>query len=263
MSRPFCPPTEHLDQIHQLWDDLPEFGAAHSGEAVVHLLSIVADAVDAQNAYWFGAVRLTTVTADPLCGWRPRGIQYLKPLLNDEVFTRDRIRSLDRGGVDESTAAQARLSGTFRANRLCDLVSPEWFAGALYKGYIDRGVHDSLVVAAPVSTMAEAYYGFLRTRADDPFTEAQRDLASYALRPLKWFHRQVLLAHGLHVARTPLSPIERKVLGLLLTDRTEKAMAVELGVSPSSIHTYVRDVLRKFGVSGRKGLIALWLGRQS
>ena len=34
-------------------------------------------------------------------------------------------------------------------------------------------------------------------------------------------------------------------------------------VAPSSLHTYVRDVVRKFGVSGRKGLTALWLGRQT
>jgi len=50
-------------------------------------------------------------------------------LPNDDVFTRDRIKSLDRGGVDEATLAQARLAGRYRANRLCDLVSPEWFEG--------------------------------------------------------------------------------------------------------------------------------------
>ena len=96
-----------------------------------------------------------------------------------------------------------------------------------------------------------------------PFTEADRETALYAMRGLTWFHRQVLLAHGLLVARSPLTPIERRVLAMLLTDQSEKLITSTLGVSPSSLHTYVRDVLRKFGVSGRKGLTALWLGRQS
>ena len=219
--------------------------------------------IDAQNAYWLGAVRMSDDDRDPLFGWRPQRIQYLRPLLNDEKFTEQRIRQLKRGVVDELTVAHSRLAGTFRANRMRDLVSAGWFDSDTYKGYVARGVYDSLVVVAPVSPVAEAYYGFLRMRPNDPFTEEQRDLAFYAMRGLTWFHRQVLLAHGLLVADSPLAPIERRVLALLLTDRSEKLIAADLGLSPSSLHTYVRDILRKFGVSGRNGLIALWLGRQS
>lgn len=249
--------------IHCLWDEIASYEAAQTDVALTHLLNRVAGMLNAQNAYWFGAVRVADAESDPLLGWRPRGIRYLTPLPDDSTFTKDRIRSLDRGGVDEATVAHARLSGTYRACRLRDLVSEEWFLGDTYKGYLGRGVHDSLVVGAPVSPLAEGYYGFLRMRPDDPFTEHERDLAFYAMRGLTWFHRQVLLSQGLLIARKPLTPIERKVLAKLLTDQSEKLIAQELGVSPSSLHTYVRDVLKKFGVSGRKGLTALWLGRQS
>ena len=260
---PPTPDAELPERIHCLWDELAAFEAAQIDGALLHLLSTVAGIVGAQNAYWFGAVRMADSGSDPLLGWRPRGIRYLNPLPDDATFTRERIRSIDRGAVDESTVAQARLAGTYRSNRLRDVVSPAWFKGETYQGYLGRGIHDSLVVGVPVSTMAEGYYGFLRMRADDPFTEAERDTALYAMRGLTWFHRQVMLAHGLLVARSPLSPIERRVLALLLTDQSEKLIASALGVSPSSVHTYVRDVFRKFGVSGRKGLIALWLGRQA
>lgn len=256
-------PQAQQDLVHGLWDDLARFDAARVNDALLHLLSAVADLVDAQNAYWFGAVRLPDAVCDPLHGWRPRCMQYLHPLPNDETFTRDRIRSLDRGAIDEATVAQARLAGKYRANRLRDLVSDDWFEGPAYKGYLARGVHDSLVIGVPVSAAAEGYYGFLRMRPDEPFTEMQRDLAWYALRPLTRFHRQVLLAHGLLIASAALSPTERRVLSLLLTDDSEKQMAAALGIAPSSIHTYVRGVLRKFGVSGRKGLVSLWLGHQS
>jgi DNA-binding HTH domain-containing proteins len=251
------------ERIHTLWDELAAFGAARIDDALLHLLGTVADLVGAENAYWLGAVAMADAEDDPLLGWRPRGIRYLTPLPDDTTFTRDRIRSIDRGALDESTVAQARLAGRYRANRLCDLVSADWFESETYQGYLGRGVHDSLSVVAPVSTMAEGYYGFLRMRAGDPFTEADRDIALYAMRGLTWFHRQMLLAHGLLVARSPLSPLERRVLALLLTDQSEKCIASSLGVSAASLHTYVRDVLRKFGVSGRKGLVGLWLGRQT
>jgi len=239
------------------------FEAAQSEAALMHLLSTVAEMVGAENAYWMGAMRMTDGKRDPLGGWRPRLIRYLRPLPNDERFSQQRIRSIQRGAVDEATAAQARLAGTFRACRLADLVSENWFKSETYQGYLGRGVHDSLTVGVPVNATAEAYYGFLRMRADDPFTEAQRDTAFHALRGLTWFHRQVLLAHGLAGASSPLSPQERRLLALLLTDRPEKVIAAELGITPATAHTYVRGVLRKFGVSGRNGLIALWLGRQS
>jgi DNA-binding CsgD family transcriptional regulator len=253
--------AEPREDVHRLWDELATFEAAQTNEALVHLLTAVARLIDAENAYWFCAVRLAESATDPLFGWRPRSIQYLNPLPNDTAFTRDRVRSLDRGGFDEATVAQARLAGTYRANRLCDLVSPDWFKSDVYQGYVGRGVHDSLVVGVPVTNMAEGYYGFLRMRPDQPFTEPERDIAYYAMRGLAWFHRRVLLAHGSLISRAPLTPIERRVLALLLTDKSEKAMAVALGLSPSSLHTYVSDVFRKFGVSGRKGIAAVWLGR--
>jgi DNA-binding CsgD family transcriptional regulator len=262
--RGVAPPDARVqERIHNLWDELAAFEAAESETALMHLLSAVAEMVDAQKAYWMGAVRMTDGKRDPLFGWRPRRIQYLRSLPIDEKFSQQRIREINRGVVDELSVAHGRLAGTFRANRMCDLVSPKWFKGDTYKGYVAREVHDSLVVVAPVGPAAETYYGFLRMRREDPFTEEQRDIAFYAMRGLTWFHRQVLLANGLLVASSPLSPMERRVLALLLTDRPEKLIAPELGVSTSSLHTYVRDVLRKFGVSGRNGLVALWLGRQS
>lgn len=261
-ERPLC--EAHLERIHTLWDELAGFGAADTAAALNHLLDRIASLIDAQNAYWLGAVRMTEDAGDPLLGWRPRAVHYLRPRAADEAFSRQQIRSMARGDFDESTAAQARMAGVFRAHRVFELVTPAWFESDIYRfGYVELGVHDALIIGAPVNTMAEAYYGFQRTRPDDPFTVTQRDIAAAALRGLTWFHRQVLLAHGLLVAREPLSPVERRVLALLLTERSQKLIATDLGVSPATAHTYVRSVFRKLGVSGRVGLTALWLGRQA
>jgi DNA-binding CsgD family transcriptional regulator len=250
--------------IHGLWDDLAAYEAGKSDMAVQHLLATVAGLVDAQNAYWTGVVRPADDDRDPLLGWVPRAVRYLRPFPHDDAVARGRLRPrCPRGGIDEPTLAHVRLAGSYRARRLRDMVSPEWFDSDTYAGYVGQGVHDLLVVGVPVSKTAEAYYGFLRMRKDDPFTEAQRDTALYAMRGLTWFHRKVLLAEGLLATRAPLSPMERRVLALLLTEHSEKVIAANLEVAPATLHTYVRDVFRKFDVSGRNGLTALWLGRQA
>jgi hypothetical protein len=208
ITRSVAPPAldaEVQERIHTLWDELAAFEAAQSDVALLHLLRTVAGFVGAQNAYWFGTVRMTDSAIDPLLGWRPRAIRYLNPLPGDFTFTRERIRSIDRGAIDESTMADVRLAGTYRVNRLCDLVPADWFRSETYKGYLSRGVHDSLTVGVPVSERAEGHYGFLRMRAGDSFAEADRAVARYAMRGLTWFHRQVLLANGVLVGVSPRS----------------------------------------------------------
>jgi DNA-binding CsgD family transcriptional regulator len=93
------------------------------------------------------------------------------------------------------------------------------------------------------------------------FAPYDRDLLAYALRPLKWFHRRVMLHHGLLIARAPLTPMERRLVSLLLTERVEKEIAYELALTLATTHTYISGLFRKFGVSGRSGLTALWLGK--
>lgn len=60
-------------------------------------------------------------------------------------------------------------------------------------------------------------------------------------------------------APTPLSPQERRVLELLLTDAPEREIAASMGLAESTIHSYIASIFRKFGVRGRKGLMSLWL----
>ena len=56
-----------------------------------------------------------------------------------------------------------------------------------------------------------------------------------------------------------LSPRERQVLRLLLTDLSEKEIAYQLGLGWRTTHGYTVSILRKFDVKGRIGLMALWL----
>jgi DNA-binding NarL/FixJ family response regulator len=114
-----------------------------------------------------------------------------------------------------------------------------------------------------VNEDAESWFGIFRAPDTPPFTEAERDIVAYALRGIKWFHRQLMLSHGLLLAATPLTSAERRVLHLLLTGLSEKLIAVELERSFHTTHECVTAIFRKFGVNNRAGLMSLWLGQPS
>lgn len=251
-----------VDRVHQLWDDLADFEASRVDEALRHGLTELAALVDAQNAFWMGVVRLAPGrTLDPVAGWRPRAIVYLHPTEPDLRFYARARRDVDAGQVDESTVANIRGAGLFRANMLRDLVSRSWFKTPFYDlAYRALHVVDAIFVFCPINRDAESCFGFHRKEGHARFTRGERDRLAYALRGIKWFHRQVMLSQGLLIAGTPLARTEQRVLRLLLTPRSEKEIAHRLGLTPRTTHAYITEIFRKFNVSGRAGLTALWLG---
>jgi DNA-binding CsgD family transcriptional regulator len=254
-------PADLLEPIHGLWDRLADFDAAATDAALRLLLAETARLIAAQNAFWIGAVRLPADEQDSHQGWRPRVIQYLRRSPRDTRYAREAIREIARGGLpNRESAANAREAGRFRARRLGELeLSPRDLAFCRGE-HRKRGIHDVVWVAVPLSDDAESYYGFHRKTPRRRFTAREVRTAAYAMRGIRWFHRRLMLSHGLLVARAPLAPAERAVAALLLTPRSEKEIAAALDLTPATTHKYVTDVLRKFGVSGRAGLTALWLG---
>jgi DNA-binding CsgD family transcriptional regulator len=255
-------PGTAVTRLHLLWDEIADFGAHATDAALGHALKVLSQLVGAQNAFWLGAVRLGT-DADPLAGWRIRGIRRMVATPEDEhVFKLSRQR-LDHDTTDEVTRAQVREAGCFRATLLRELASPAFFSTPDYDVlYRARNISDAIFVACPLNEDAESYYGWYRIGdARGAFSPGDRDLLAYALRALKWFHRRVMLHHGLLIANAPLTPMERRLVSLLLTERLEKEIANDLDLTPATTHTYISALFRKFGVSGRAGLTALWLGK--
>ena len=185
-----------------------------------------------------------------------------EPRPEDEVYKLSRTR-LDSGTTDAVTLAQVREAGAFRARLLTELAPPGFVDTADFDVlYRARNISDAIYVVIPANEDAESYFGWYRLGAPaSPFTAADRDVLAYALRSLKWFQRRVMLHHGLLIAKTPLTPMQRRLASLLLTERVEKEIAHELGITLATTHTYITDLFRKFGVSGRSGLTALWLGK--
>jgi DNA-binding CsgD family transcriptional regulator len=252
-----------MNSIHDLWDELADFDASRSDEALAHLMGGLCSLAGARNVTWMGAVRLdTSFPDDPAKGWRPRVVNFLHATQPLDAAVREQTEKLELGNVDENIIRNLDGAGTFRANRLRDLVGPEWFESHYYRTYY-RGVghEDAVWVAFPVNKDIESWFGIFRAPDQSPFTESERDEIASVLRGLKWFHRQLMLSHGLLVAVTPLTPAERRVLHLLLTGLSEKLIADQLERSYHTTHEWITSIYRKFGVKNRATLMALWLGR--
>ncbi len=57
------------------------------------------------------------------------------------------------------------------------------------------------------------------------------------------------------------TPRERQTLDLLLTGASEKSVAAQLGISPHTVHDYVKIIYRRLGVTSRAELMAHAISR--
>lgn len=258
-------PTDlpELEHIYTLWDALADFDAAQIIEARRYLLSTICQMIGASNADWICAVRLSEARGqDPMFGWRPRSAFLLKECSHAAEAIREAFAEMEDGAPDVTTVRNAERAGAFRAFLLSELATPEWYAGPSYKRFyraIDR--RDSIWVGIPVTADAEIQVGFHRSFSQEPFRDEDRQIAAHALRGIRWFYRQQMLGEGVGMASEALTPTERQVLTGLLQGLTERQIADANGQSPHTTHDHVKRIFRKYGVSSRSALMALWLCR--
>ncbi len=249
------------DDIHRLWDELSDFDVGHTDAATRHLQERLCRMVGAWNSTWGGATRLAPSPGDPLQGWRVAVTRLLYPFeapAEDGPFKALQKRWNNRE-MDVSFLQPMQAIGQFRTYGHRRDLPPEWFDGPVYQMFSARyGTLDSLWVGFPINGDAESHFGFYARKV---FTDGDYALLAYALRGIKWFHRQVMLTSGPLVAQAPLTPTERKVLGLLLTKAAERVIAAELGLAVSTTHQHIVAIFRKYGVRSRAELMSLWLGR--
>jgi DNA-binding CsgD family transcriptional regulator len=250
-----------LEKVHRIWDEVSDFDTSRSEEAARYLLTTLCDLVGAWNATWAGAIRVGAGADDPLCGWRVAAMQALHPVgqHSDDGHFKEILRVWERREIDASFLLPMRGVGTFRTYAFRRDLTPDWFGSPFYDvHYGSVGTHDAAFVAFPMNGDCESHLGFYSRKT---FTDDEIALLAYAARGIKWFHRHLMLSHGLLMASAPLTPAERKVLQLLLTDASEKHIAHQAEIAVSTTHQHVVSIYRKFGVRSRAGLMSLWLNR--
>lgn len=257
---PAALPTSSRDRVHKLWDELADYGAAHSEQALMHALQGLGDLVRAQQAYWLCTVRMGG-PKDIFHGWRSAAIRYLHPGETAARRLADYRKFIESGMIDPAGLGFLQGAGRFRVVFLHELVEPAWYESQFYRTlYEPYGIQDIAFMVTPVGADVESCIGLHRMGPGKArFGPAERALLEYAGRAMKWFHRPIVLHNGLLFADEPLAPTERRVLAALLAGGSESAIAAELKLAVSTVHTYATRIFRKFNVKGRAGLTALWL----
>jgi hypothetical protein len=80
--------------------------------------------VEAQNACWFGSVRLDDTAGDPVVAGACRALSHPTQPLDEAA--RELAKNLDRWRGGQTTVANVAGAGTFRVNRLRS-VAESWF----------------------------------------------------------------------------------------------------------------------------------------
>lgn len=248
--------------IMRLWRDLSDFPASEPEEALAHCLSELARILGATNALWVGAVRDPKAPpSDRLLGWRPAARTQLHQSEKLERLAIEQLQYFRNNDPDPQTRAMVELAGTTRAYLRPEIVDDKTWKGSwLYTEMLRPvSVDDRLLGTHALDGKAESYIGVDRGPGDKQFGDRERDLLYLFLAGAPAFHQELMRSRGLVNAGASLSPRERDVLRLLLTDMNEPEIARALGLTSRTIHQYVVSISRKFRVKGRVGLMALWL----
>lgn len=256
---------ESTDDIHRLWDELADFGLSATHGACTHCMRTICNWIGAQSAFWAGIVRVAQPKMgirDLLSGWRIGAIDYLDPHRVTPQLKRAGLKDPETSEPGETSRAVIAGAGRFRVHSLgTGVVDMGSFQKTAHYDYFyrQRDIADRIWVAFPVNASAESVFCFDTVGNGRTFTENELQRAALALRGIKWFHRLLLLHHGLGIGATPLIPAERRVVPELLSGASEKMIARRLKLTPATVHQYATAIYRKYGVRGRNEFMSLWL----
>lgn len=152
-------------------------------------------------------------------------------------------------------------AGSFRVRLLRDLIDLSQYEQSEHfeRFHMPYGLTDRVYVVTPINKYAESCYVFEYAGGERRFDQESTTIAGIALRGTRWFQRRLILSHGLIRGDEPVTPMERQIVQLLLTDKSEKDIARVVDRAASTTHNYVTGVYRKFGVNNRAGLMSLWV----
>jgi DNA-binding HTH domain-containing proteins len=258
-------PHDQEAELHRIWDQLADYDATRTEEAQLFVMRELKRLIDADDAVWVGVVRLVSgqkAEHDPQLGWRSCAVVHLEWTDLKRQVVAAAMKAQDREGGVDSSVEMAKRAGVFRTLTLRELHDMRTFVRTEHYRtcFVPFNITDRIWCVFPVNEDCEIAYILDRFGDRPGFTERDKQVLSAALRPLKWFHRGTMLAHGVMLGDKRLTPRERSLCARLLGSQTEKEIAESLGLTLSTTRGYIKALYAKFGVQGRAGLMALWLG---
>lgn len=138
----------------------------------------------------------------------------------------------------------------------------EWYLSEHYNDYRRHGGTDDClysVATFPGGDLVQSI-ALHRPPGDRPFGDRERHI-------IHWLHHELMCLVGGPLVSPheddclKLSPRLRQTLQCLLEGDSEKQAALRLNISRSTVHDYVKQLYRRFGVHSRSELLALWMKR--
>lgn len=148
-----------------------------------------------------------------------------------------------------------------------DLIGDEeWYSSEFYKRFRVQAQQDATILATipavgedgePLNDNSAYSLCFCRSLESPPFTEEQRDFTLYLLKVLgPLIHRlwhQGPSSNSMLILDLPMRL--RRVVSCLMNGDTEKSAAARLGLSPHTVHSYIRELYDLVGVRTRTELM--------
>jgi DNA-binding CsgD family transcriptional regulator len=200
-------------------------------------------------------------------GGRGRVTDFATSATDDSLRVHARYRPyfeegacFDPGLVQMMALTAAGGSVTRRRREI--VADRQWYEGGLFSEFI-RSLHlDDAVFSCHALPQRGHVRGIAARRAarDREFTAEERNLVHLCSLELEAFIGPTALP--VEVDQAGLSNRERDTLALLLQGLSEKQVARQLGLSPHTVHVYVKSLYQAFGVHSRAELLARFVGKR-
>lgn len=124
-----------------------------------------------------------------------------------------------------------------------------------FKAWNRVGFRSFMLMAWPLAGGGYSGIGIYRRDGRPDFTARESRIAHIVLTEIPWLHEEGWSAERGRTLGT-LGPRLREVLHFLIQAHPRKLIAADLGLSLNTVHGYVREIYRHFGVNSHAGLIA-------
>jgi DNA-binding CsgD family transcriptional regulator len=121
---------------------------------------------------------------------------------------------------------------------------------------VDHALYVKIVAA---SLDRQTIVTLVRGADDAPFTDRDAYLSELCLSEMAWPYTPEMDYTDPRIEA--LQPRLKKVMRLLLEGDSEKQVALKLGLSPHSVHQYVKQLYAQLEVNSRGELLAQWVGK--
>jgi len=140
------------------------------------------------------------------------------------------------------------------------MTQDEWLSSSAYLELARHvGLNDMLASTFPMQQPGEMFGMTAQRREDQPVFSPREQLLFTLLNEELWHAYRAGKLTGAGRIEQKLSPRQVELLRMLLLGESPKRIAYKLGLTESTVRTYIRDLYKKVGVSGREALMGRYI----